>query len=193
MSTSPLRLLPLCALMMHTFAAHGAFVNTPLPSNTFISLGGLDWAWASPVGHDVSWFGANSPVDLSTQGAYGWRIPTTTELALAPTAWHFVLSGANVPLNGVDPLSGAYSSGGSPNGPLACATPYFSNVFHHCDFSDGLGAGLGQQWYSSGSAATWADSLLVRPTSPIPEPETYALVLIGLGAIGLVARQRQPR
>jgi len=29
-------------------------------------------------------------------------------------------------------------------------------------------------------------------TSPVPEPETYALILAGLGLVGLMARQRKP-
>ena len=28
-------------------------------------------------------------------------------------------------------------------------------------------------------------------TAPVPEPETYALTLVGLGAIGFVARRRR--
>jgi hypothetical protein len=30
-------------------------------------------------------------------------------------------------------------------------------------------------------------------TLPVPEPNTYALMLAGLGVIGLVARRRRPR
>ena len=34
-------------------------------------------------------------------------------------------------------------------------------------------------------------SLWVRDVTPVPEPETYALMLAGLGAVGLVARRRR--
>jgi hypothetical protein len=34
-------------------------------------------------------------------------------------------------------------------------------------------------------------SLWVRDVTPVPEPETYALMLAGLGAVGFVARRRR--
>ena len=32
----------------------------------------------------------------------------------------------------------------------------------------------------------------VVPTSPVPEPETYAMLLAGLGAVGFMSRRRKP-
>src|ERR1700738_4922885 len=72
-----------------------AFVETPLPSNTYIDLGGLDWAWAYP-------FPASYPgFDLSYQSQFGWRLPTAAELAAAPNAIDFLFPRANVPFFGI--------------------------------------------------------------------------------------------
>ena len=40
----------------------------------------------------------------------------------------------------------------------------------------------------------WDDFVVgLNPTAPIPEPQTYALLLAGLGVVGFVARRRQAR
>lgn len=41
--------------------------------------------------------------------------------------------------------------------------------------------------------ATYQDLVVATPTAAVPEPETYALFLGGLGVIGLLARRRLPR
>lgn len=43
------------------------------------------------------------------------------------------------------------------------------------------------------SNATLQDLVVATPMAPVPEPESYALFLAGLGAIGLIARRRLPR
>src|ERR1700730_4241731 len=84
-----------------------AFVETPLPSNTYIDFDGLDWAWAYPAPASYPGF------DLSYQSQFGWRLPPAAELAGAPGAINFLFAGANVPFSGTgiaahDPVSGAY-------------------------------------------------------------------------------------
>jgi hypothetical protein len=39
----------------------------------------------------------------------------------------------------------------------------------------------------------WDDFVVGLNTAPIPEPQTYALLLAGLGVVGFVARRRQAR
>lgn len=42
-------------------------------------------------------------------------------------------------------------------------------------------------------SASYSGGLNVFPTTPVPEPESYALMLAGLGVIGFVARRRRQR
>ena len=173
-----------------TFAtsAQAALINTPVPTNAYITLGGLDWAWAMPVPSDGSG-GFGVFIDLSVQGPLGWRVPTAAELALAPLATQFLFAGANVPFNGVDPISGASFAATNANytGDGACAAPYFNNTYSHCDWQDGLGQPLGP-WFGLAGAPSFADSLAVR--NAVPEPASLLLLGLGLAGLALARRRR---
>ena len=170
-----------------------AHVETPLPANTFITMNGLDWAWAYPVTATDGGF------DLSYQSQFGWRLPTTLELESAPLATDFIFPGANVPLGGTDPVSGAefQAVNAALDGAAACAAPYFSiSGFDYCDWSDGKGqpyepwAGLpGDEW--------WSDQLVVRGEmveeyKPVPTMGQFALILLILltGTLGVFGLRR---
>jgi hypothetical protein len=63
--------------MMLSTQARAAFLDVPLPSNTYITFDNLEWAWAYP-------FPASCPgFDLSYQSQFGWQLPTEAELASA--------------------------------------------------------------------------------------------------------------
>ena len=173
--------IALAAVLAASFgSANAALINAPVANNAFISFGGLQWAWAFPLP-------ADNGLDLSFQAQYGWRMPTAAELAQAPNATDFIFTGANVPLDGVDAVSGASFAAGNPalNGAAACATPYFSNSYSHCDWQDGNGQ-LYAPWAGTTGARSFADQLVVRA---VPEPETYAMM--GLGLLGLMAVRRR--
>ena len=165
--------------------AEAAYLDAPLPANAYITKDGLDWAWAFPLP-------ASSGLDLSYQAGQGWRLPTAAELALAPLATDFVFSGANVPLGGSDPVSGAHfqATTASLNGAGACATPYFSNFYTHCDWVNGLGQASGIGWAGTPGAPWHADQLVVR-ASAVPAPATLGLLGAGLIGLGAVTRRRR--
>ena len=156
-----------------------AFVETPLPSNTYIDLGGLDWAWAYP-------FPASYPgFDLSYQSQFGWRLPTAAELAAAPNAIDFLFPRANVPFfgisspySGTDPISGAYftttnAAYVSAASAGACATPYFSTIYYNCDWADGNGqSNYGNVWAGIPGSFPWSDQLVVRDIT-LPDDDDH--------------------
>ncbi|MBT9491644.1 MAG: PEP-CTERM sorting domain-containing protein, partial [Paucibacter sp.] len=37
----------------------------------------------------------------------------------------------------------------------------------------------------------WAEARAESPLTPVPEPETYAMLLAGLGVLGLLQRRRR--
>ena len=165
-----------------------AQLNAPLPTNTYITQNALDWAWANPL--------PGSGVNLAYQSGFGWRYPTLAELLTAPLATDFLFAGANVPFNGTDPISGATFSATNAayTGAGACASPYFSDSssFVHCDWQDGNGQLYGP-WAGTPGAAGFADQLFVRGTmqAAVPEPGTWAMMLLGFGAIGGSMRARR--
>jgi hypothetical protein len=173
--------LALCAVVGSASAAR---LNAPVASNAYITYNNLNWAWASPLPADQN-------LDLSYQAQFGWRLPTEAELAHAPLATDFMFAGANVPLHGSDPvtLASFMATNANLTGAAACATPYFSNNYTHCDWQDGNGQAYAP-WAGTPGAWSYADQLVVRA---VPEADTYAMLVAGLGVLGLVARRRRQK
>ncbi|MBO9576863.1 MAG: PEPxxWA-CTERM sorting domain-containing protein [Sphingobium sp.] len=166
-------------------ASAAPLVSAPLPGNAYITFGGLDWAWASPCSPTGCSNGAD-PLDLSFQGAFGWRLPTAAEFAARPQASDFAFRGANVPFGGAD-ANGTTFPGAIPTDG-ACAAAYFTaGAFNHCDYNDGnIGAIFGNPVYAGvANVETW----LVR--GGVPEAGTWAMMIAGLGLTGLAMRRRK--
>lgn len=170
-----------------------AAINSPVPNSAYITQSGLDWAWAYPLP-------AANGLNLTYQSTQGWRLPTTEELAAAPAATDFLKASGNVPFNGNDPVSGAYftATNTAYTGPGACATPYFSDSYTHCDWQDGNGQTY-QPWAGLPGAQDFADQLVVRGTlavaapTPVPlwGPLGLALASAGVGLAGMFAARRR--
>ena len=160
-------------------------VEAPLPDNAFITKNGYQWAWAFAVAPDGTYAGFLP--DFSYQSTLGWRLPTTAELELAPSPIDFLFPGANVPLQGIDPVSGAWFAYPTSmlSGAAACATGYFvdNEGYNHCDWANGPGTGeyfdgtsfvdMSLPWWGLPGAPTWAETLAIRN---VPEPDTLLLL-----------------
>lgn len=167
-------------------SASAAIYNQPVAANAYITLGGLDWAWASPLD--------SSTVDLSFQGAFGWRLATAAELLLAPLGTAFLFAGANVPLSGVDPVSGSLFqfTDGNLTGPAACAAAYFTTSFAHCDWGNAPGNLANPiPWDGQVGAEFFSDTLVVRDSvAPVPVPAGLGLLVLALGSLVGLRRRK---
>lgn len=174
------------ALFATFSSAQAALINAPVPTNAYITLGNLSWAWAAPLDFSV--------VDLSYQSQYGWRVPTVAELLNAPSALDFLFNGANVPLGGSDPVSGAnfQFTSATLTGAAALAAPYFSG-FGHGDWGNAPGSmgDLVIPWAGQPGASGYSESLVVRSAAAVPEPATWLMMLIGFAGLGYTASRRK--
>jgi len=157
-------------------------VNVPVPTNATITHNGIVWAWANPC----TAVGGCGDIDLSYQAAFGWRLPTIAEFALRPAATNFVFAGANVPLGGADSYGNNFLDG-SPGGDAACAAAFFSINWTHCDWMNGAD----DLWYNpAGGSQGFFETLLVQGDARIPEPATWAMLIVGFGLVGHSLRRR---
>lgn len=180
---SSLKTILACAAVAGSVtAADAALYDMPVAGNAYITFGGLDWAWAAPLD-----FGS---VDLSYQAQFGWRMPTVSELAAAPTALDFMFAGANVPFGGTDPVSGSFFAytDASLTGDAACAAAYFSS-YRHCDWGNGPGT-LNDPLPWNGPPG-YAEAIVVRGVNgQVPVPAAFGLLATGLAFFGLKRRRK---
>ncbi|RYH09725.1 PEP-CTERM sorting domain-containing protein [Tropicimonas sp. IMCC6043] len=163
--------------------------EAPVASNAYITMNGLDWAWAAPWAYDSG----SGGFDLTYQSQFGWRLPTVEELLNAPGGLDFQFAGANVPLAGTDPVSGSRFSYSDANltGAAACAAAYFSDSVW-CDWGNAPDNIAGPvPWAGQPGYLSYSDTLVVRDASPIPVPGAVGLLLTGIASLYGFKRRRK--
>lgn len=155
-----------CALIAASPAA--ASIDVEVPTDNYITYGGADWAWISPCSATAPSCDESDLFEF--QSSLGWRLPTVEEFALRPQVSDFGTSDS-----------------------FACATAYFSDTWAHCDYSDALSGFIWDPGAISNFAyvETWAIRGAVA--AAIPEPGTWAMMLLGFGFVGGAMRSAKRR
>ena len=144
-------------------SSYGAFIDSEVPSELYITIDQHDWAWAAPCSPFEPSCGV---IDLSYQSQFGWGVANEDD---------FLRDG---------PLASSFGSVDD----FKCASSYFNNTHQHCDYSDGVdgyvfnmpdGQPLGDVH------ETW----VVRP-SEVPVPAAAWLFGSALAGLGVVRRKK---
>jgi hypothetical protein len=159
-------ILAALALAVLPAVAEATPIYAPVPTSEYVTIDGVDWAWASPCAYT----GGCSTIDMSFQSGEGWRLPTAQEVAtlifgdLAGFLAHF--DGGNI-----------------------CASAWFDNQYSHCDFGD---ASQGYIWNGPSPYGYYDETFVLRDAvAAIPVPAGGLLLLSALGGIAAFGRRRK--
>lgn len=160
------KLASLAAVALGASSPAFAVLNVPVPVENYITVGGNDWAWASPCVPSGQSCGQPNSIDFSYQATQGWRLPTAAELLAGP----------------------AVSDFGTP-GNFKCASAWFNTVYSHCDYSDAVSGYVYVDASSPEHSETWVIRSAV--SGAVPEPAAWAMMIGGLGLVGATMRRRR--
>lgn len=178
------------------FMAAAAFVGTATAANAVIissatpipltevlvnfNNSGLDWVYAGPIAPNE--FGAGNIQPASYRAAEGWRVASVAEWAARPIWSDFIRPGFTL----------ASPQNGFTNHSIYIFAPEYWSNFSHVDMGDfangrvtdgvnGVLSGVPETIYVRNSAGSGA----------VPEPATWAMMLVGFAAIGGAMRSRK--
>lgn len=205
----------LAALMAWAFPSLAAptYWNTGTGHNNhgyevFLVTGGINWTTAETNavalgGHLASITSAeeNSFVySLVSSNTSFWALESTGR-GIGPWLGAFQPSGSSEPSGGFqwvdgDPFVYTNWAGGEPSNGVGSPGNAGLNIENRIHFF-GINGGAGPQWNdyptSPISPQTMPVAYIVETTAPVPEPETYAMMLAGLGLLGVMALRRKQK
>lgn len=177
-----IRLLASAGLALAALGAQAAYTDVNLVGDDTVlegvydSTGNLTWYKDWGVGGEKLQADAITFADAATYGGVsGWRLPTIAEYLAAVPANESAFGIPSTPL----PFIEFYASGLSQPGYGNVVSKFFGSWTHG-------GSALDIPYYFA-----LVHDGNVSLAAAVPEPETYALMLAGLGVVGAVSRRQR--
>ena len=184
---------------------HGDAHSQRLLAGDNTSLAG--WAVVGDAGEDIAWIGAGHPYNVLTasEGSNfldltGWQaggfagkgvVQTFDTVAGQQYTVGFDL-GNSTDYNNSNGISGLVVSAGSLNQLVSSVTNNSRNAWDHFELRFVAQSAHTTLSFTGDQAIHYIGLDNVSVTA-VPEPETYAMLLAGLGVMGAVARRRQSK
>jgi hypothetical protein len=147
----------------------GTAPGASLYDNNYASASSNNWGNFSLTGHGIALITMNWSVSVT--GAMGdW--------------YDYGYASASISGSYTDGLySSGYANSGYGNGSY-----YIGSASHNGSFTMAV---VGTGGVTTGSIQAYASAYALSPSAPVPEAETYALMLAGLGMVGWMVRRRR--
>jgi|KBSMisStandDraft_5_1062788.scaffolds.fasta_scaffold28865_5 hypothetical protein len=177
------------------------------PQASFGSIVVTDLA-GSALGFTVTLFNGNKFVQTGLDLTFGFNLVANATITYSGLSAGFNIPGGTSPLqsagiyheNGTGDFDYGVIWGGGPGGGNADSNPVLSFTISGAGLTlasleqNGAGQFFAADILSGTTGFTGAvDASQALPPTSVPEPETYAMLLAGLGMMGFIARRRKHR
>jgi len=153
-------------LFIQSGVASATLITTDLADDTYITVNGIDWTWASSVNSEI--FGSNQ---LMAPSFHGWRFATEEEITFLKTS----LTLADFTRD---------------DGTYIHSTDYWNTQMFDINTLNFIDDAVSSQWVPEGAFNSYFETFYVRAAQTTPVPEPTSIAIFGLGLIALVCRKK---